>query len=74
MRRAAPIASEECMRVLHLIPGAAYLAVPFTLSNIGTGGFSYTSPTPPVPEPSHAWMILAVATVTLGGRSCQRLG
>jgi hypothetical protein len=50
--------------VLHLIPDDVYLAIQFTSWNIGSGGFSYTRSTPPVPEPSPGLLILA-GTATL---------
>ena len=45
--------------VLHLIPDDTYLAIRFTFWNVGSGGFSYSRSTPPVPEPSSALLMLA---------------
>jgi hypothetical protein len=44
--------------VLHIIPDDIYLAIQFTSWNIGSGGFSYSRSTPPVPEPSSALLML----------------
>ena len=56
--------------VLHIIPDDIYLAIEFTSWNIGSGGFSYSRSTPPVPEPSAARLMLAGAAALAGvGRS-----
>jgi hypothetical protein len=52
--------------VLHVIPEDIYLALQFTSWNIGSGGFSYSRSTPPVPEPSSA-LLLLVGTAALSG-------
>jgi hypothetical protein len=44
--------------VLHLVPDNVYLAIQFTSWNVGSGGFSYTRSSSPVPEPSAALMLL----------------
>ena len=49
--------------VLHLIPDDVFLAIRFTSWNVGSGGFSYTRSTQPVPEPSAAWILFAGATI-----------
>jgi hypothetical protein len=56
--------------VLHIIPDDIYLAIEFTSWNIGSGGFSYSRSTPPVPEPSAARLMLGGAAGLAGvGRS-----
>ena len=54
--------------VLHLIADDVYLAIQFTSWNIGSGGFSYSRSTPPVPEPSSVRLMLAVTTAFAGVR------
>jgi hypothetical protein len=45
--------------VLHIIPEDVYLGIQFTIWNIGSGGFTYSRSTPPVPETSSALMLVA---------------
>jgi len=57
--------------VLHLISDDTYLAIQFTSWNIGSGGFSYSRSTPPVPEPASARLLLTV-TVACAGLATRR--
>lgn len=52
--------------VLHVIPEDVYLGIQFTFWNIGSGGFSYSRSTPPVPEPSSALLMLTGAAFFAG--------
>ena len=52
--------------VLHIIPGDIFLSVQFISWGVRMGGFSYVRSTPPVPEPSTSFIVLA-GFVALGG-------